>query len=119
LFFTAWYGRDSVISVILSENTVNPDEKDDYGSTPLSIAVRHGHLEVVKVLLATGIVACDSHDCFGRTVVGWAKRGGNTAIEKMLVDYSKERGIPICEYADVWLILYPVATYQDTVMPAL
>ncbi|KAJ5651137.1 NACHT nucleoside triphosphatase [Penicillium longicatenatum] len=102
LYFAAWRGRDTVAKTILVFGSVDPDQGDHYGSTPLSIAVRNGHMEVVKMLLATGIVSCDSHDCFGRSVFWWAKRNGNTNIAKMLTDYSKKRGIPLCdEYVDV------------------
>ncbi|KAH7462318.1 hypothetical protein FOMA001_g18690 [Fusarium oxysporum f. sp. matthiolae] len=51
--FAAINGHDTVARAILSHESIDLDQKDHYGSTLLSIAVRHCRTDVVKVLLAT------------------------------------------------------------------
>ncbi|OWT42262.1 ankyrin repeats (3 copies) domain-containing protein [Pochonia chlamydosporia 170] len=82
---------------LLSHQSVEPDRRDYYGSTPLSIAVRNNRIEIVKLLLATGQVTLDSRDTFGRTVLWWAGRSGSPDMEQTLLNYSEERGIPVCK----------------------
>ncbi|KAH7118227.1 hypothetical protein B0J13DRAFT_569908 [Dactylonectria estremocensis] len=90
-------GHETVAMTILSYDSVDPDQEDHYGSTPLSMAARNGRTEIVKVLLATGQVTFDSQDHFGRTSLWWARRRGNTDTEQVLLDYAKKRGIPVCD----------------------
>ncbi|KAL5364806.1 hypothetical protein BJX96DRAFT_157981 [Aspergillus floccosus] len=73
------------------DRTVDPNQRDQYGSTPLSIAVRHAHVDVVRTLPVIGVVTCDSHDHFVRSVFWWAKRSGNADIEKMLTGSEEYR----------------------------
>ncbi|KAH7116582.1 hypothetical protein B0J13DRAFT_571237 [Dactylonectria estremocensis] len=82
---------------LLSHDSVDPDQEDHYGSTPLSIAVRNCRTEIVKVLLATGQVTLDSKDRFGRTSWWWARRCGNSDIEQALLDCAEKRGIAVCD----------------------
>ncbi|KAH7140445.1 hypothetical protein B0J13DRAFT_557751 [Dactylonectria estremocensis] len=90
-------GHETVAITFLSHDSVDPDQEDHYGSTPLSIAARNGGTEIVKVLLATRQVTFDSQDRFGRTSLWWARRRGNTDTEQVLLDYAEKRGIPVCD----------------------
>ena len=112
-----WYQRETVAEAIITDDSVDlhPGQKDDYGSTPLSIVVRHSHTAMVKHLMATGTVTCDSHDCFGRSVSWWAKTTGNGGIGKMVVDYSKKRGVSIC--GDIDLNIRPISRSHTSRLP--
>ncbi|KAJ5217713.1 uncharacterized protein N7469_011338 [Penicillium citrinum] len=54
LFFAAVFESHAFFQAMDMEKFIEEDQKDRYGSTPLLIAVRCGHIEVVKVLLAGG-----------------------------------------------------------------
>ncbi|KAK1983357.1 hypothetical protein LZ30DRAFT_588597, partial [Colletotrichum cereale] len=66
--------------------------EDYYGSTPLSIAARHGHIKVLKSLLETGSVDINSRDVLGRTPLWWASRRGESENLQLLLEAGKQRG---------------------------
>ena len=37
----------------------NPDQSNDFGMTPMILALRHGHVECVEMLLSTGSLMSD------------------------------------------------------------
>ncbi|KAH7231618.1 uncharacterized protein BKA55DRAFT_581161, partial [Fusarium redolens] len=98
---------------LLSHESVDLDQQDHYGSTPLSIAVRNCRPQIVKALLATGEVAFNSQDRFGRTLWWWARRSRNTDIQQALRDYSEKRGIAICNNDD-FIEVSPISNYESS-----
>ncbi|KAH7230919.1 hypothetical protein BKA59DRAFT_504533 [Fusarium tricinctum] len=74
LYFAAKNGHDTVAMALIRHYSINLDQEDDYGSTPLSVA-----------------------DRFGRTSWYWAKRCRNFEIQQLLLDYAEKRGIAVCE----------------------
>ncbi|EXK78230.1 hypothetical protein FOQG_17083 [Fusarium oxysporum f. sp. raphani 54005] len=113
LSFAAKNGHDTIVMVLLSHETVDPDQQDHYGSTPLSIAVRNCRLQIVKALLATGEVTFNSQDRFGRTLWWWARRSRNTDIQQALRDYAEKRGIAICGNDD-FSEASPISNYRPS-----
>lgn len=95
LFFAAVFGNHAFFQAMDMEKFNGEDQKDRYGSTPLSIAVRYGHIEVVKMLLAGGSVDCESSDRFGRSVSWWAQKNRDTSMQKLLSGYTEKRTLPI------------------------
>ncbi|KAH7127259.1 hypothetical protein EDB81DRAFT_808987 [Dactylonectria macrodidyma] len=106
-------GHETVAMTLLGHDSVDPDQEDHYGSTPLSIAARHYRTEIVKVLLATGQVTFDSRDCFRRTSLWWARRRGNTDTEEVLLDYAEKRGMPVCDN-DEFIEVGPISNNNRT-----
>ncbi|KAI1053810.1 hypothetical protein LB507_007482 [Fusarium sp. FIESC RH6] len=76
-------GQLDVVSLILFRlpNTkLMLDARDHWGSTPLSLAAREGHVDIVRILLATKLVDKNSSDDLGRTVEWWATQQGYSEI---------------------------------------
>ena len=48
--------------LLLARDDVNPDKREDYGTTPLQRASINGHEEVVRLLLARGAVNHPGND---------------------------------------------------------
>jgi ankyrin repeat protein len=46
-------GHEAVIRLLLAKDGVDPDSKDDFGQTPLSVAIRNGRLAAVLLLQST------------------------------------------------------------------
>ncbi|KAI6756914.1 hypothetical protein HG530_011512 [Fusarium avenaceum] len=67
LHYACQEGRDEIVKFLIQAEEEKPslDQRDRWGSTPLSIAVRRGHTEVVKTLLATNLVDSTSKDDLG------------------------------------------------------
>ncbi|KAK1990129.1 ankyrin [Colletotrichum falcatum] len=78
-------------------NSVLSDVKDHWGSTPLSLAARKGHVEVVRLLLATNTVDPNSRDQFDRTPIWWARRRGHREIAQLLLENGKQRGLLLAD----------------------
>ncbi|KAK2052295.1 hypothetical protein LY76DRAFT_526977, partial [Colletotrichum caudatum] len=78
-------------------NPVLSDLKDHWGSTPLSLAARKGHVEVVRFLLATNTVDPNSRDRFDRTPIWWARRHGHREIAQLLLESGKQRGLLLAD----------------------
>ncbi|KAJ4250131.1 hypothetical protein NW762_011941 [Fusarium torreyae] len=87
LHYACKHGHQMVVKTLLAQihgQREIVDGRDYWGSTPLSMAVRRGHVHVVKLLLDTNIVDINSQDNFGRTLVDWAKRQGHSELVDLL-----------------------------------
>lgn len=60
---------------------------DGYGTLPLAMAVRNGHIDAVRFILDQDDVVVDSTDCMGRTAFWGANRCGNKEMVQLLRDY--------------------------------
>lgn len=70
----------------------NPDLKDIFGRTPLSLAAENGHEMVVKLLLATDGVDLESADDTGETPLTWAAGAGQVEVVKLLLEHGADPG---------------------------
>ena len=73
-----------MVEIFLRRSGVNPDKRDQFGRTPLSLAARKGHAGVVKVLLGRGDVDPDMLDNDGRTPLWWATQNGRAGAVALL-----------------------------------
>jgi ankyrin repeat protein len=55
-------GHTRIVNMLLREDGIDPDHKDNNGQTPLSLAACNGHGAIVRLLLHTGRVNVDSKD---------------------------------------------------------
>eukprot|EP01047_Picozoa_sp_COSAG01_P025373 COSAG01_NODE_1599_length_9768_cov_27.481849_4_plen_1677_part_00 len=62
--------------------------QDDYGSTALMLASRHGCVDVVMSLVSRGLTSIDAVDDHGRTAAHLAAEGGHTSVLEVLGDHS-------------------------------
>ena len=85
------------MTMLIIDQSTDLDTKDDYDSTPLLIAARHGYTMVAKVLLDTKRVRANPKDCFGRTPLWYARRYDYTELEGLLLEYLQEGNILISE----------------------
>lgn len=77
--FQAVYMNDlDIVKKLLDGQTVNVNEKDQLGRTPLQIACYFGFYEVCKVLLENG---ADIDGCLDRAENGWDGYRQNEIIE--------------------------------------
>ena len=68
LSWAAHGGYETIVKLLLANDSIDPDLKDSQCSqTPLSWAAESGHDAVVKLLLETGQVEADSKDEDGQT----------------------------------------------------
>ncbi|KAK2729897.1 ankyrin repeat-containing protein [Colletotrichum kahawae] len=65
----------------------NVNLRNDYGNTPLSIAVMYGYQDCVKLLLESGADP-DVRGEHDRKPLSWALERGNVNIMNMLLDHS-------------------------------
>ena len=79
-------GIPQVMSALFRRKSVNPDEQDAGGKTPLSWATENGHYGVVKLLLERKDVSPDRPDDGGRTPLSWAARSGHDGMVKLLLE---------------------------------
>jgi ankyrin repeat protein len=86
LHYACLEGRDEIVKLLIQAAEEKPslDQRDHWGSTPLSFAVRRGHIDVVTTLLATKLVDSTSEDDLGRTIVWWAMRQQQAEILNLL-----------------------------------
>jgi ankyrin repeat protein len=77
-------GKIDTVRLLILE--YNPDSRDKFGQTPLSLAAAYGRDEVVELLLATKRVDVNSKDRFGRTPLSWASGNGHKAVVERLLE---------------------------------
>lgn len=75
----------AVMNLLLATDRVNPDTRDNYGRTPLMIAVEKGSTKIVEMLLATDRVDPDTKNNERRTPLIIAVEKGLIEIVKMLL----------------------------------
>jgi len=63
--------------------------QDQYGSTPLHLAVSHGYDKVVRILLVAGAIR-ETHDIRGRTPLHMAAEKGRTEVAKILLAWNAD-----------------------------
>jgi ankyrin repeat protein len=80
----AYFGlRETMVALL--EIRYEPNLKDDYGRTALSLAAENGHEAVVKLLLSKDSVDPDTKDKHGWTPLLWAAANGHKAVAKLLL----------------------------------
>jgi hypothetical protein len=90
LSWAAGNGYDTVVKLLLVEDSLDPDLKDSqYGQTPLSWAAERGHEAIVKLLLETGKVEVDSKTKYSRTPLWIATEQGHETVVKLLLETGK------------------------------
>lgn len=77
-------GHVDIVRFLLSNPSVDPDQKDQNSWTPLHWASRNGHSDIVSLLLARNAIV-DARDNFGRTPLNRAVQIGAVDISKALL----------------------------------
>ena len=85
LSWAAQMGHVSVVKLLLSKDSVDPDSKDSYRRTPRSWAAEEGYKSVVKLLLTKNSVDPNSRDKWGRTPLSRAAEWGHVSIVELLL----------------------------------
>ncbi|XXQ39297.1 Ankyrin repeat domain-containing protein [Plasmodiophora brassicae] len=74
LHVAALWGRHKVVDVLLGDDRIQVDVRDDKGRTPLMLAASYGHFKVVKsVLSGVKPIKVDAVDRHKRTALDWAE----------------------------------------------
>lgn len=81
---TAYFGLADIKTSLLDKGFL-PDDRDNYGQTPLSWASENGHEAVVPLLLERG-AAMDSTDTRGRTPLSLASQNGHETVVRLLLE---------------------------------
>ena len=76
LSWAARKGRGAAVELLLAEDGVDPDSKDDNGRTPLSRAAEYGQGDVVRLFRVQDGADLGSKDNNGRTPLSRATRNG-------------------------------------------
>ncbi|KAF5675217.1 ankyrin repeat domain-containing protein [Fusarium circinatum] len=85
LYHACKSGDLEVVNLIIASSQIQTlDEADHWGSTPLSIAARFGHVGILRRLIYTGAVEVESSDRFGRTTAWWAASRNHDAAVRLL-----------------------------------
>ncbi|KAI0546378.1 hypothetical protein F4679DRAFT_557746 [Xylaria curta] len=90
LFFAALTGNVVLFDIIFSESSDSVNTRDVYGSTILSVAVRHGHVDLVARILSRPETILNSSDSFGRPVSFWAN---TPSIFQNITETAAKRGV--------------------------
>ena len=85
LHLLAREGEGELMKLLLANDGIRPDPKDNWGRTPLSHAAE-GYEVVVRLLLNRQDIEADSKDNDGLTPLSYAARGGYKAVVKLLLD---------------------------------
>jgi ankyrin repeat protein len=85
-------GHEVVVKLLLSEDNVDPESKDEHGRTPLSSAVGAGEKTVMKPPFAKGWTYPGCEDHYGQTPlsraaanVSWPTSKGYEAVVELLL----------------------------------
>lgn len=84
------FRQEDVVLALLKHGTKDIDTVDHYGSTPLSMATRHGHLQVMRLLLRSQ-AGFHIEDTFKQSPLLWALREGHAEAAQILQDSARER----------------------------
>lgn len=87
LALAAEAGSGNVVELLLGENGVNPDLKDECGNTPLSWAAGNGHTVVARLLLEKGMANSNTRDLNGRTPLSLAAENGHENMVQFLLNH--------------------------------
>ncbi|KAH7053483.1 ankyrin repeat-containing domain protein [Macrophomina phaseolina] len=85
LSLAAGNGHEGMVKLLLGNDGVDPDSKDNIERTPLSWAAGNGHEGVVKLLLANDGVDPNSENNLGWTPLSWAVKKGCEAVVELLL----------------------------------
>ncbi|KAF7154869.1 hypothetical protein CNMCM5623_003127 [Aspergillus felis] len=85
LHLLAKEGEGELMKLLLANDGIRPDTKDNCGRTPLSYAAE-GYEAVVRLLLDRQDVEADSKDNSGRTPLLYAAWRGHEAVVRLLLD---------------------------------
>ncbi|KAI9776091.1 MAG: hypothetical protein M1839_000604 [Geoglossum umbratile] len=84
--YVAYFGLIEIMAeLLIAKDGIDPDSKDSYSRTPLSLAAKSGHEAVVKLLLAKGGIDPDSKDHYDRTPLSLAAKNGHEAVVELLL----------------------------------
>jgi ankyrin repeat protein len=89
LAWSAKYGHEAMVELLLTNDNVDPDSRDNGGQTPLSRAAMYGNEATVKLLLEKG-AKLESKDNGGQTPFSRAAMYGNEATVKLLLEKGAE-----------------------------
>jgi ankyrin repeat protein len=78
------HGQNKMVNFLLDRGA-DINSRDEYGSTPLSCAVRWGDADVLRMILNIKSVFVDSIDTHGRTALSYAAAKGRAAMVKELL----------------------------------
>lgn len=81
-------GQKEVVEMLCNSNA-NPETRDEYYRTPLSLAAELGYHEIVRQLLAIDQIDVESEDSVYQTALSFAARNGHTEIVQQLLATGK------------------------------
>jgi ankyrin repeat protein len=79
-----------VVQLLLENEDIDADPKNNYGRTPLSWAAEKGHEAVVRLLLARKSAYADSKDNNGLTPLSYAVRHGHQGVIQLLAPLTSD-----------------------------
>ncbi|KAJ5033204.1 hypothetical protein NUH16_003120 [Penicillium rubens] len=85
LHLLAREGEGESMKLLLANDGIRPDPKDNWGRTPLLYAAWRGHEAVVRLLLDRQDVEADSMANRGQTPSSFAAGGGHEAVVRLLL----------------------------------
>ena len=85
LIVASCLGLQVIVKLLLTEDSMDINFKDNEGRTPLWWAAKGGHSEVVKLLLVKDSIELDPKDCKGRTPLLRAARNGHSEVVNLLL----------------------------------
>ena len=91
LHCASFFGIAELVTVLLSAEGCEVDQRDCVGSTPLVWAARNGHELVVKMLLERKNVDPNCPDIRDRTPLQWAASEGHEGVVKFVAGPGKYR----------------------------
>jgi ankyrin repeat protein len=86
LLWSASNGHEVIVELLLAEETIDANCKDDRGNTALLYAAKNGYCEVVKLLLATGKANMSARNRNGETPLLLAVRENHERVVQLLLE---------------------------------
>lgn len=85
LSYSAEYGHQSIVKLLLSRHDTDSNSRDQQGRTPLSWAASSNHGNIVETLLRCPSVDVNSKDCVLLSPFSWAARKGCLEVVRYLM----------------------------------
>ena len=89
-------GNTEIVKLILHNNSIELNARDDYGSTAFHPACANGKTETVQLILdfsqENDAIDLNARDISGKTAFHLACEKGNTEIAKLILNFTHENG---------------------------
>ena len=87
LIIASQLGHIEIVKLLLTNETINVNLRNDFGNTALILASWNENIEIIKLLLEHETIDVNLQDKNGNTALVWASENNNIEIVKLLLTH--------------------------------